>query len=50
MRTLSPADFAAAICAAFDVHPDEYALGETRVFFKAGGPSIVLNKLFRQVH
>jgi len=46
VRELSPRDFVLSICAAFDVEPSEYALGSTKLFFKAG-QAVILNTIFR---
>ena len=47
MQTMDDRAFVSAICAAFDVDADDYALGNSRLFFKAG-KAIFLNKLCRQ--
>jgi len=46
MASKGPRAFTAAVCEAFDVDPDEYRLGNTKLFIK-GGCAIALNKLLR---
>jgi hypothetical protein len=46
MASKGPRAFTAAVCEAFDVDPDEYRLGNTKLFIK-GGCAVALNKLLR---
>jgi len=46
MAEREPRDFTAAICESFDVDPEEYRLGLTKLFIK-GGCAVALNKLLR---
>jgi len=46
MAAKSPKAFTAAVCEAFDVDPNEYRLGNTKLFIK-GGCAVALNKLLR---
>jgi len=44
---LPPRDFVAFVCAALDVDASDYAVGKTKIFFKAGR-ALFLNKLCRR--